>query len=147
MKCKRGRAHVGVRTTCVSVPLSVRKRWPTFPLWILFLSCWPVLGARACLLVHSLGEKKGEEEGGGVECSHGRTMQLDECTERPGLVFLFFFQSFSDAEKCLMSAVLSAVRLLKGNRIWMSKGQPGNKNMRALQGIQSVFNLTLKLTS
>lgn len=83
-----------------------------------------MLGARACLLVHSLGEKKREEEGGGVEeegggveCSHGRTMQLDECTERPGLVFLFFFQSFSDAEKCLMSAVLSAVRLLKGNRI------------------------------
>lgn len=72
-----------------------------------------MLGARACLLVHSLGEKKREEEGGGVECSHGRTMQLDECTER----LLFFFQSFSDAEKCLMSAVLSAVRLLKGNRI------------------------------
>lgn len=44
-------------------------------------------------------------------------MQLDECTERPDLVFLFFFQSFSDAEKCLMSAMLSAVRLLKGNRI------------------------------
>lgn len=76
-----------------------------------------MLGARACLLVHSLGEKKGEEEGGGVECSHGRTMQLDECTERPGLVFLFFLQSFSDAEKCLMSPVLSVVRLLKGNRI------------------------------
>lgn len=54
-----------------------------------------MLGARACLLVHSLGEKKREEEGGGVECSHGRTMQLDECTERPGLVFLFFSFSLS----------------------------------------------------
>ncbi len=47
-----------------------------------------MLGARACLSVHSLGEKDGEEEGGGV----GMEGQCSEITTQKGLLFVSIFQ-------------------------------------------------------
>lgn len=52
-----------------------------------------MLGARACLPVHSLEERE-EEEG---ESSQGRTMKLDKQTERPPFCFnpLWCFKQFN----------------------------------------------------
>lgn len=137
--CKGARVLVGVKSASVCALVRVflcQEKMTHFSTVDPFLSCWPVLGARACLPVHSLGER----EGGGV------WSWKDNAVRSLHRKASFLFQW------CLKVSNVPLIvrRLVKGNNTsfpWMSKGQPGNKSDTMLQAVQSVFNLTLKLTA